>query len=168
MEPKFINLCEQSKRNLREMQFAALGKLRLLIYCIVIIFVALTSALLFADGTYDSAILLATMCIILLLVGFVRPILAANQQFKRNEILTENKPLSPTELRFYDDRIITSNRIISAEHEFKYSQFKKFKKTKHLYLLKLPQQLYFMVARDEFTKGNSKEFEAFIKEKIKK
>lgn len=168
MEAKFIGHCTQTEQNLREMQFAALGKLRLCIYSAAIIFVALTSALLFANGTSDTAVLLAAMCVILLLVGFVRPILAARQQFKRNEIITENNPLSPTELRFYDDHVATSNPITEKQQNFKYSQFKKLKKTKHLYLLKLPQQLYLMIERKSFTEGTPKEFEAFIKEKIKK
>ena len=150
------------------MQFAALGKLRLWIYSIVTLFVALTSALLFSSGVFDSAIILALMCVLLILVGFVRPILAARQQVKRNAILTGNNTPSPTKLKFYDDKLVTFNTAIEKEITFKYSQFKKLKKTKNLYLLALPERLYLMIDRKGFSVGDAEEFEKFIKEKLKK
>lgn len=168
MDPKFVNKTLQTERVLREMHFAALGKLRLALYSIGTVFVLLTSTMLFYSKVFDIAIILAMMGILLILVGFIRPILAARQQVKRNAIMTGNNTPSPTELRFYDDKLVTFNHTIEKEISFAYDRFKKLKKTKHLFLLALPEQLYLIVERKGFTVGDESAFEAFIKEKIKK
>lgn len=168
MEPKFVNKMTQTEQALREMQFAALGKPRIILYTSVAIFSILTSVMLFFAKKPDSAIFLLLSGILLLLLAFLRPILGAKQQYKRNAILTDGKQLTATELKFYDDRLVTYNPTVDHEVDFSYDKFKKYKQTRHLHLLILPQSLYLMVSKDGFEIGNSKEFEAFIKEKIKK
>ena len=168
MEPKFVNKCVQTEQHLREMQFAAMGKVRLFIYTFTIILVAITSAMMLKSGVYDSAFVLIMMGIIMILIAYVHPLLAARQQIKRNAILTADKENTPTELSFFDDRVVTVNPTIDKEISFYYTQFKKLKTTKHLYLLALPQRLYLLIDRNGFTVGTAKEFEEFIKSKIKK
>ncbi len=165
MEPKFINTVLQTEKVLREMQFAALGKLRTIVYSVVIAFVTLTTVMLYCAGVLESAIMLTAADAALILVGFVRPILAARQQAKRNLVLTGSDTPSSTVLKFYDDRLVTFNTSIEKEISFKYDRFKKFKKTKNLFLLALPERLYMMIDRKGFSEGSAEEFEKFIKEK---
>ncbi len=167
MEAKFVNKTAQTERNLREMQFAALGKLRIILYTVVAAFAILTSIMLFASKVFDSAVILLLMGLLLLMLAFLRPILGARQQYKRNAILTDEKQLTPTELRFYDDKVVTFNPTVEKEISFTYDKFKKYKKTAHLHLIVLPQSLYLMVDKSGFEVGAPQEFEAFIKEKIR-
>ncbi len=150
------------------MQFAAFGKLRMILYTSVALFSILTAIMLFSAKKLDSAILLLLSGILLLMLAFLRPILGARQQYKRNIILTDGKQLTATELKFYDDKVVTYNPTVDHEVAFSYDKFKKYKQTRHLHLLILPQSLYLMVEKNSFEIGNSEEFEAFIKEKIKK
>ncbi len=168
MEAKFVNNIVQTEKLLREMQFAAKGKLRIILYTLVAVFSVLTSAMLFAAEKFDTAVILLFMGFLLLMLVFVRPILAAKQQYKRTVILTAGKQMTPIELRFYDDRVITFNPTLDKEVTFTYDKFKKYKHTANLHLLMLPQALYLMIDKNGFTTGNPEEFEAFIKEKIKK
>ena len=168
MEPKFVNKIVQTEQVLREMQFAALGKPRIILYTAVAIFSILTSVMLFLVSKLDSAVFLLVAGILLLMLAFLRPILGARQQYKRNGVLTDGKQLTATELKFYDDKVVTNNPTLDKEVAFGYDKFKKYKQTRHLHLLILPQSLYLMVSKDGFEVGTSKEFESFIKEKIKK
>lgn len=168
MEPRYVNKITQTEQHLREMQFAAMGKIRMILYTTVAIFSLLTAVLLFSSMEIDSAIILLLCGIMLLILAFLRPILAAKKQYKRNIILTDGKQLTATELKFYDDKVITYNPTVNNEVTFDYEKFKKYKQTRHLHLLILPQSLYLMVDKNGFEIGNSEEFEAFIKEKIKK
>ncbi len=168
MEPKFINKCTQTEKNLREMMFAAQGGIRKILYPVVAGFAILTAILMFSSGVIDSGIILAMMGVLLLLIAYVNPFLAARQQVKRNQLLTGGNGFEATELRFYEDRVVTQNPTVEKELTFTYDQFKKLRKTKHLYLLALPQRLYVLIERGCFTLGDESEFEKFIKEKIKK
>ncbi|MBE6613149.1 MAG: hypothetical protein E7632_11720 [Ruminococcaceae bacterium] len=168
MEPKFVNLCTQTEAHLREMMFASMGRWRIILYTAVGAFAILTGILILAAGTLDSGIILILMGALLLMLAYLRPFLAARQQFRRNKVLTDGKELTPTELKFYDDRVVTSNATVEKEVTFTYDKFKKLRVTKHLYLIKLPENLWLLVERGGFIVGNSADFPNFIQGIIKK
>ncbi len=164
MEPKFINQCEHTLTFTREMMFASLGKVRIAIYVIGILFCGITSGLLFAAGSVQAGISLALCTALLFVVIFVRPLLAAKQTVERNKLLSDKPVVSV--LEFYDDHLMI--KTDDRDKRFDYANIKKLKTTKHLYLLALPQRLYFLVDRNGFTKGQSEDFPVFMKEKLKK
>jgi len=168
MEPKFKVQTVQTEQLLREMAFASMGRFPVGLYTGVGIFAILTAILMLFDGTFDTAIILIVMGLLLFVIAYLRPFLHARQQFRRNRIVSGGAELTPTELTFFDDRVVTYNSTVEKEITFTYDQFKKLKKTKHLYLLKLPEQLYLLIDRGGFMLGTPAEFEAFIKEKLKK
>ena len=168
MEHKFVNKIVHTESLYREMQFAAKGKLRIILYTAVAVFALLTSLLLFADKVFDTAVILFVLSLLLLALTYVRPMLAAKQQCKRNAVLANGQNALPVTLSFGEDSLEITNPAIDSTVTYDYKKFKKLKKTRHLYLLVLPHSLYLMVNKNGFTTGTPEEFEAFIKEKIKK
>lgn len=168
MEPLFVNSCIHSLQNLREMLFASMGRWRIILYSAVGGFSILTGALILTGGFDSSALVMILLGSLLLMLAYLRPLLAARSTFRRNRVVTDGKELTPTELRFYDDRVVTYNPTVDHEITFTYDKFKRLRVTKHLYLIRLPENLWLLVERGRFTVGNEAEFVNFIKDKIKK
>lgn len=73
------------------------------------------------------------------------------------------------EAAFYEEGFFVwvDTQDVSSQLEVAYSKVKKVIETKHLWMLKIKDNLVY-VAKDGFTKGDREEFRAFIREKTGK
>jgi len=165
MDPKFKFKTVMTKKLLYEFCFSALfGKLYLILASIAI----LSGIVLIALGDSTDIAFYIALPIILIIFGFLLPHLQAKQIYEQKKITNSGKEPAIAEYRFYDDKVVGYEEIINLTTDYFYWDFNKHKKTKNLYLIKFKHNIYLMLEKNNFEIGTAEEFEAFIKEKIKK
>lgn len=165
MEPKFKITTVMSKSLLYHFFFNVLfGKL----YLICAAIVALCGALLAIIGDNTDMVFYIVFPIVLIIFAFLLPKLQANQTYAANKIKYSGKEPATVEYSFFDDKAKSYEGAIDLTTDYFYSDFVKLKKTNKLFLIKFKHNIYLIMDKSNFTVGTPEEFEAFIKDKIKK
>ncbi len=173
--PVFVNICAHSQRNLTEMQFAARGRIRMLLNTVVSLFAILTGILLLGAGEWALGTVMLLMAFLLIFTAFIQPILAVKQTIRRYAVMSgadsSDGPvgmLVTGRTEFFEDSLTSVNPMVDKALTLRWDQVRRLRKTKHLWLLELDARLYLLIDREGFTVGDPEKFESFVKEKLKK
>ena len=133
---------------------------------IISMFGGIVSISLSEDKT--TGVYLLLLALLIAFVRFVLPTISANQMLKKNELISGSKEPAKVELSFYETNLKTFFAATNETLDISYDKIQKLIVTKNLYILSFEGRVFIAVTRTGFTVGTAEEFEAFIKEKIKK
>lgn len=166
MEPKFVNYVEYTKETLQEAFFNTIGK-PLVVWGSIIL--PITILLLITSRDFSlTTVLLLVIAVTSIFMGIYMPRITAKQEYERNKINSSGEAPSKITFSFFDDCIKSNEQPINVDTTYNYSQIQKIKSTKNLYILQFNKSIFIITSKNSFTTGTAEEFEAFMKEKIKK
>ncbi len=169
MESKFVNKYAQTKELLCELYSSMSGKAAGVLFTVTLIismFGGIASIAFLEDKT--TGVYLLLIALFIAFVRFVLPTISANQILKKNELISGSKEPAKVELSFYETNLKTFFAATNETLDISYDKIKKLIVTKNLYIISFEGRVFIAVPRTGFTVGTAEEFEAFIKEKIKK
>ena len=167
--PRFETRTTYTKELMREFKLWGMRFLRkpVLIWGIIVVFAVIAAAEYMRHGVTYVFLIYIVYDVIGVVYIIFRPYILANRsvnlEYRRLMFLKQEIPTM--EATFYDSEIITAGKEPGSQKAFSYADARKLHRTKHLYVIMLPEKMCIIIDQNGFVTGDAEAFEAFLAEK---
>lgn len=124
----------------------------LFVFCIIIAF---------GSGMRLQGVSITMILVVFIIYRILRPKMIVNREMKSEKVSDNNT----NTFVFYKNQIEISNK--NGKFNYKYMNFRKVFETKDFFYLYVTRENAFLVSKNTFSLGTSKDFSNFIKDKCK-
>lgn len=165
-EALFINCCVFTKKTYIEIYKKSVSWpqkifLSLIVLCFMPLFLLATTMT--SELPIISRLITLATSALILYRWIAAPYIYAKRAMRQDDALFHE--LTQSKLTFYEDRFLSCGNVSNSEITVYYTQIIKRISSKNLYLLKIKPNIYFILDKTNFLKGNLDEFDLFIRRK---
>lgn len=112
------------------------------------------------EGSWDMALFLIVVYVLLVGCLFYTPYRIAKRQYNQYRVLYDKD--MEYDLCFREETVTSVNLLTGGKLSMGYEKFRRLVKTKNLYILYMEKKMVFFFHRNDFITGDAASFEAFI------